>query len=219
MRRRATMQSADPGPGKERLSNQEFASVLRLPTVLHRHIFLQPSSLQSCLRAGCCTQLACFWQPLCSQPLRSWRWMFFTGIAEALYPWLSTVSITLVFLNAISPVAAAISPLQRSWCHFLLFQEDESSASPLGKVLALCCTVFFPILHLLSFLHREVSALISKVRLATFLSDPFPFSFPSGASSLLFWLHNQCNYLSDDFLDFPSAQNRHLWALLLINVF
>lgn len=85
---------------------------------------------------------------------------------------------------------------------------------------SLSYTFFSPVLHLLlSFPHKEVSALIRKVRPATFLSGPFPFSFPSGSSSILFWLHNQRNYLSDDFLDFPSAWNRHLWALLLINVF
>lgn len=143
-------------------------------------------------------------------------------IAEAFYPPFPTVSTVVVLLEATSPVAAVNSLLQCSCCHFLLFSTRWGVSISPGQNSGFVTLFFFffsCFAPSLSFLNREVSALMGKVRLAAFLSDPFPFSFPSGASPRLFWFHNQCNYLSDDFQDFPSAQNRHLWALLLINVF
>lgn len=184
--------------------------VSRLTILLHRWILFPPLPSELALYQS---HLAHLLLPTFLHPALAW--LVSHGFCCHLWGSLSTISTLLVspllWQLLIHPCSAAGT--------ISLFPRWGVSVSPGHNPCSLLLFTFSPVLHLLSLPHSQVCALSTKVRLATFLSDPFPFSFPSGAPSLFFWLHNHCNYLSDDFLNFPSARNRHLWALFLINVF
>lgn len=89
--------------------------------------FISPSSL----RAGSVPV-----PPCCIQP-------GVVGAPRFLLPPLRLFIHNFYTFSVTSPVAAANSPLQCSWNHFPLFQ-DEESAPPLGIILALCYYSHFP---------------------------------------------------------------------------